>query len=384
MASTQTVGCIADILAEHIDELPFDLSQRSAMLRSPRHTIVDLRRLDGRIAARIDGLRLGGTGALALAEPMLGSDGEHDIAAGTLAALAAMGAEAWPRIDGAVRRPDAGASIALALGLWPDELPEAMSAWLADSDPLVRLAATETLVARGQAISVDDELLAHADARMRSRAAALAGPTRIARMLDDGDPSVRAAALAAAAWSGWPEIAAHCRARCRESGAGLEMLALIGDPCDDALLLARCEDRGLGCRRFALAATWAHPAVVPTLLDGIDSAEPAEAIAAGDAFTRMFSEDIESDVRAVVPPIAGDAFSSAFADESFLPDRARAHAHWRRVQPRLGSSRRIVCGSSDPAAPAPDWDLLSHHQVCLRAAIRGSSADRHETVRLLR
>jgi hypothetical protein len=383
-----TVDCIGDVLAEHIEELPFDLSQRSRMLRSPRHTLADLRRIDARIGARIDGLRLGGLDVFAHARPLLGSNDEHEIAAGAICALAAACEGTRDILDTAVRRACAGPEIARALALWPEHLPEATGSWCADRDPLVRLAALEIRAARGQAAAVDDALLAHSDPTVRVRAAAIAAPPAIAAMLDDREAAVRAAALVSAAWIAWPDLVPHCRARSRETSAdrlaSLRMLALIGDAGDDELLLMRCADRNLGRQRFALAAAWGHPTVVPLLLEAIAGEDREEAIAAGESFMRIFANDIESGMRIVETPLGGDSFDREFADDHFLPDGARAHGHWRDVGARMATCRRIVCGSPDPSAPASDWDLLSLHEAQLRTAAHGSPGDRHQVSRLLR
>jgi hypothetical protein len=49
---------LADAIAEHLEELPGEWARRGELLRSPRAYLRDLRRLDERIAGRLDALRL--------------------------------------------------------------------------------------------------------------------------------------------------------------------------------------------------------------------------------------------------------------------------------------------------------------------------------------
>jgi uncharacterized protein (TIGR02270 family) len=56
----------SDILAQHVEEASFLWSQRAAAVVAPHHSLHDLARLEERVAAHIDGLRVNGSAALEL------------------------------------------------------------------------------------------------------------------------------------------------------------------------------------------------------------------------------------------------------------------------------------------------------------------------------
>jgi hypothetical protein len=96
-------------IALHVEELPGELDRRAALLRSPRARLSDLRRLDERIAGRLDALRLAGM---------------HEVVDAALHTLAAPppssdepvpGADAVPPLLAAIAGDDPVAAIAAGL-----------------------------------------------------------------------------------------------------------------------------------------------------------------------------------------------------------------------------------------------------------------------------
>jgi uncharacterized protein (TIGR02270 family) len=385
----------APCLEEHYEELEFLWGQRRAALRSAAYSSAELARLEARVEAQVQGLLAAGEAlprflrpkllaprpnlAFAAAYPLLRSGKEAEAVAVLDALLRTSGparagiGEAlcqgtpdslWPRLrDTFTRTPQATAAVALALAFRkPGEI------------------LTEVLV-RGLLYAWAPE-----ECRTGWRAAALRGEPLTDEVYQLGlgaeDPGVRDEALRGAAWTGRGEVLAHCRLLAARpapaDGTALQLLAILGTAADVDLLLGAGRNAALGSRRFEALGAFGHPAVVPALLEGMESREVRTAVAAGRAFARLTGFVVNCEQRVTLPPEDGhepDAFEREFLEEVILPDPERARAYWEGVR-RAFAGRTRWCRGLDLSGGASEdvlarLDRESFWEERLRAKFEG-------------
>ncbi|MBA3707729.1 MAG: hypothetical protein H0W83_02775 [Planctomycetes bacterium] len=380
-----TPRCIPDIIAEHLDELPFDCGRRASIRCSRVHVLADLERLDERIAGRLDGLALGGTDALDGALSLLeGSDPEHRMAGALIAAMLDTSA-AWNAVRAAADIDPATLSESLTLiGVMP---PERLVADWTAGDAGLRLIPLELAIRRRGVVSMPPDLLAHQDPAIRARAwrSASSGDLGAGIPSSSAPQAVRTAALSSAAWNGWQGLLEHCRRSCRGGSVDripeMLMLSALAEPGDDDLLWSSCADATLGRHRFELAARWGRPLVAPLLIDAMTSIDRDGAIAAGEAFTHLFGIDLPADSA----PGDGQPVSSGDGDvdgPASRPDADRARSHWEHVRPRLERVPRIIRGLDAATIAFEDLDMESRDDALVRSVRAGTGSDRWEVMRL--
>ncbi len=145
--------------------------------------------------------------------------------------------------------------------------------------------------------------------------------------LEDEDPGVRREALLAAVWTRQPWVLDHCRrlgARpSPEHWDAMLLLAVLGKPQDLRTILAIGQAAELGPRRFQVLGVYGHPAAVEMLLAAMGSDDPAAAVAAAGAFTKITGANVDSDRRVPLPPDDGsqsDATPPEPRTDAALPD----------------------------------------------------------------
>lgn len=199
----------------------------------------------------------------------------------------------------------------------------------------------------------------------------------------DEDPDVRRAAIHAAAWSGEPWLLDFCR-KCAEtpgpeSQSTLEILSILAMPADLQLIRQLGRNSELGPWRFELLASFAHPLVVPDLLEAIGGDDLKCAVAAGLAFSRITGLDILSDQRASVPPddaSGEDDVDQDLGDEVILPDPEKADREWRNAAASFSAGTAFRQGIETSGPPSPEIlhqiDMRSRWELCLKAAYQGT------------
>jgi hypothetical protein len=200
--------------------------------------------------------------------------------------------------------------------------------------------------------------------------------------LVDDDPDAQRAARAAAAWTGSPAFASDCRARASRAAPevvdAVASYAAVAPPEDYQLIGAFATDAAAGPTRFRTLGAFAHPYFVDLLIKEMENPDPAAAVTAGAAFTKMTGRDVESDRRVAIladgkPP--ADEFEAEFQEEVFLPDPTLARKHWQELAPTLARSPRI-CRGMDVSQPLSReqfaaLDMESRWEHCLRARLYG-------------
>lgn len=384
---------IPDIAQEHSDELQFLWTQRRAALYSSAYTMREIRMLDERVEAHVQGLLVLGEHLPDFVAPGLASSDEMAAFAAAYALLRLGTTEALERVRNALLEAEGkrleGIREALAHGPAQPLIPLLQSLFVSAPPPLA-VAAGEAL-AFHRALQVSAEQLspllrdeAPAVRRGAWRIAAYAGmaapPALYDIALRDDDPGVKAEARTAAAWSGYGGWLTHCRALADAPAPDgvqpIAMLAAVLPPQEYKAVAALAAQRAFGPERHQIAAAFGHPVMIDFLLAEMESADPATAAGAGAAFGRMLGVAVESGRRATLLPPNGktpDEFEAEFLDEVQLPDVPRARAHWERVRPQLAHATRVAHGLDVSAGinreTFAQLDMASRRELCLRARL---------------
>jgi uncharacterized protein (TIGR02270 family) len=395
---------ISDILEEHYEELEFLWGQRQSALRSPAYTSRTLLDLEERIEAHLQGLLIGGEQTVALVGPGL-SDDDSTLAfaaAYTLLRLDSesavqqvmdvfMGAKGG-QLDG-IRQALCYGPIDMIIG----QLRESF----ATSPALIAVATAEALAFHRQfdpKVPRLGKLLRDENQNVRQAAwqvVAILGSTSLPEpvLLDSPELyesamraeelTVRREAMWAAAWSRQQWLLEHCRKVSNNPLAkpwdSILLLAVLGKPTDLERILAAGQASELGPQRFEALGAFGHPAVMETVLEGIESEDPGTAVAAAVAFTKITGADIDSGKRVQLLPKDGyepDEFEREFLDEVILPSPELAQAHWKKVQEAFSKGTRW-CRGFDLSQGATNevlgqLDLESRWEACLRGKFEGT------------
>lgn len=376
--ATPALTHLPDILEEHLEELQLLWSRRAEALRSPRYTPRHIALFDARIGAHTDGVRAVPNHALPPLQALL-LQAEGGGAFTAAMALLALGAP-----DGGELLADAyaqaGAQMLLSLG---DALrvgsmgqcESAVRSRLRDDDPLASVVSRRVLARHTPYRPRSETVVSFvrdASPAVRRQGWRLAqdlslalDPKSYAAALRDEDHGVRSDALLAAAWCGVLGARAMARYAAEQptidNAESLRLLAVLGERDDEKRLAYVITDSALGILRLELAGLYGAPRDVPMLLDAMSGDDPRAAIAAGEAFRRITGVDVESTVRATLPPADGsqpDSFEQEFLDEGNLPDPTRAREHWARVAPSLDGARRL-CWGLDSTSPMAPFQLIA-------------------------
>ena len=171
------------------------------------------------------------------------------------------------------------------------------------------------------------------------------------RGISDPEPGVRAAAREAALWcrQRWALDEARRGRRPVDDADpdSLYLVAATGETADLERVLAWVRDAGTGPERYRVIGVLGHPGGVETLLHAMAGLDLAASAFAGQAFTKITGEDVDSGRRTVVPPADGteaDAFEAEFLDEMPLPDERKARAAWEKRHPDFAKGTRWCRG----------------------------------------
>jgi uncharacterized protein (TIGR02270 family) len=394
------ITVIANILEEHLEELDFLWGQRQTALRSPKHTLRELRDLEERIEAHVQGLLVSPDHTVGLLEPGLSAEepGPAFVAAYGLGRLnrpdmperlmAAFLKAQGPALSG-IRQAICQLPIAPFLTRVRQVLtaPPGTVSVLNEASVAEVLAFHNKLDIKSQQM---DSFLRHENPVVRRVGWRAAGFLPVPRSLEsyqaglqDPGRAVRHEALLAAAWGRQSWLLGHLRRVAakptRDQAGALLVYAILAKPAEVGYLVPLGKATELGPERYRILGACGHPAVVEVLLAGIESKDLRAAAAAGAAFTKMTGADIDSGQRAAVPPADGhepDEFEREFLDEVSVPSPDRARAHWEKVKNSFGNGTRW-CRGTDLNRGANEeavarLDLESRWEACLRGKFDGT------------
>ena len=372
---------IAVVVSQHAEESAALRHVRSVLVRAPHVRLHQLRRLDDRIAAHLDGLAVAGADGWKLAVAALESPGAGEVFAATVLALQGGNLAALDRLLALAEAHRPGASgLVSAFGWAPAQsLKSTVAALLASSSAFRRQAGLAACamhrVDPGAAL---DAALTDADPSLRARALRVAGeagrPDRLraclaalevdedaacafhaarsALLLGDRDAALKA--LRASALSPGPHRAAALRlflmtASPPQSHAVLR--ALAQEPAHVRLLI-----QGIGAA--------GDPHYVPWLIRQME--DPQLARLAGESFSLITGLDLAYLDLEVKPPEGVDFGPSDDPEDDDVamdqddslpwPDPVKLAAWWQANGPRLAAGERRFMG--EPPTPGHGLQVL--------------------------
>lgn len=371
MASTAQI--LLPIIEQHAEEAAFLWHLRDLAVEQPHYAQRHLLRLEERLEAHLDGLRVAGEVGLDL----LGTQLESDLSAAAMfpvALLTLERGEASP-IEPLLRimelAPDTRHGFSGALG-WaePALIGRLVGRWLASEEPMFRLQAVIACSLHradpGQRLAV---LIADPDLSVRRRAVRLAGELGRADLLEPlrallDDPASDPALMDWAAWSmgllGDRERAPWLmgewarRSAALDGGPALELAARLGEPAAIAGWVRRLNGDPATARLVLRAlGAMGDPAAVGWLIGRM--AEPASACLAGEAFALITGADLALlDLEGPMPENASPAGPNDDpADERVAldpdehlpwPDPALVTAWWAERAGTMPKGRRHLLG----------------------------------------
>lgn len=360
-----------DIVEEHFEELDFLWELREGVIFAPDWNLQELAELEERAEAHLDGLRLAELHAVDVARPHLTGDQKFAATAATFVFMETGEAELAAEVVKAFGSVEAPARDGIRIGLRHsriDAIERDLHELARSAAPAVRAAAADVLAFHRRALPDIRALLSDEDddVRMLAFGALGRGPSpldagAVTAGLRSKSPAVRRAVLEAAARSGTEGLDGICwQAASRPSDPDPEALAflgVLGDARGFSLLhesLARPELavaalRGMG----ALGRIEAIPLIIQAMRD------PALAVTAGAAFTRITGEDdIRPDKPAPTRP-ADDAESGDDWYEDLLPTFERVESRWAAISSRFDPRRRWQLGREVPGVHRPPFETLS-------------------------
>ena len=389
-----TGSFIPDIFEQHLDAIGFLWGQRCSALRSPDYTPAHLFELEDRIEAHLDGAQAAGQASIPVLEGELGAEESLRVFAAAYTLLNFQDATASERVlDAFAQAEDArlrGLRDALCQGPAGSVLPQVQTLIHSGRAPLGVAAAqalafhstvgiTEPRVRRF--LEDEDPTVWAGGWRLVAYLGMRLDPKTYAAALRD-DPVVKRAALHAGAWCGEPGVLAVGRKFAQtpapDQADALELLAILGGSEDLPAFALIGRQATLGPSRFRLLGCFGHPGLMELVMAGICDPDPATAVAAGAAFTKMTGAEIESGTVATLPSNgapAPDEFEMEFLDEVKLPSPALAQRHWDKVKGHLVQASRICRGVDVGARLDPEGfallDMESRWEACLRARFYG-------------
>jgi uncharacterized protein (TIGR02270 family) len=298
---TDSLTAISSIVEQHAEEAVFLAQQRERAIRAPHYFLRDLVKLDYRLDANLDGLRLAGETGWGLCERMLADEGPAGV---FTAAVVAISSGEGDRIEKVVEfgcaQPSLARGLAAALGWLPLADAEPYIDWLlaAKAPALRRVGLSAAMAHRKHPGRLLVEMIGQADSSLKARALRAVGELglqealdRAARFVDSADESIKAAASwSVALRSAYPEALAVMRS-VAESDSPLRNKALqVAMRCMDfgeAKAWQRDLAESTDHARLAIdgAGALGDPATVNWLITRMD--QPALARVAGNAFTMI-------------------------------------------------------------------------------------------------
>ena len=298
---------IPAILDQHVEEAAILRNIRAAQVTAPHVRLFQLRRLDDRIAAHLDGLAVAGDAAMTLCEAALETPGIGELFAATVRAAEAGDWACLERLIAVVLAvPESENGFISAFG-WVSQhrLRGLTVEFLAAQDPFLRRVGISTCAMHGA--DPGDSLAAAAtdtDERLRARALRAAGECGRADLLpacvqalDDDSALCRFRAARAAVQLGDRGEALRVLADIARSDSPHRSLALwlfmmaAALPTTNALLQSFAEDAAHNMRTMLIGAGIAgDPNYIPWLIDKMDAPETARP--AGEAFSLISGLDL--------------------------------------------------------------------------------------------
>jgi uncharacterized protein (TIGR02270 family) len=297
---------IEAVVSQHVEEAAFLWTLRARAVGRPHFRLRELARLDERVVAHLDGLRVNGDPAWALAKAAAESGAGELFAAAVLAYEDGREERVAVVLGPASGAPGKARALAGALAWLPfDRVQKAIQALLASPNPVLRRAGLAATAAhRVNPLRPLQLALTDTDPALRARAFRAVGELGVKGLaatlrkgLTDADPACRfAAAWSMALLTGDPPAVGTLSVIGEKPGpfaARAAALAARRMPplAANAWRIKLAGTRGMMRRALLVAGAFGDPAVVPWLIECME--EPPLARPAGEAFSMITGADLD-------------------------------------------------------------------------------------------
>jgi uncharacterized protein (TIGR02270 family) len=378
------------VVSQHAEESAFLWLLRDRAVWAPQYTLKSLARLDERVEAHLDGLRVAdGAGWTAMLGELArnGEPGEV-FAAAVLAFESGTAAKILAVLDVAMRSPELGRPLVSALGWLPlsiaiDPIEQLLSA---ESPLMRRFGIAATAAHRHDPGPALVDALSDPDPQLRARACQAAAEigradlrSRVRESLGDEDEACRFAAARAAALLGDAASVRVLGAFAADAGPFADEACALGLRLfDEATALAAHHELAERpeLRRLSVVAAGAagYGSLIPWLLAQMH--RPGLARVAGEAFTAITGLDLTAHKLEAEPPEdfeAGPSEDPADDDVAMDPDEhlpwplvSGLHEWWRTAQNDFRADTRYLLGQ--PISEDGLWATLQTGRQRYRAS----------------
>jgi uncharacterized protein (TIGR02270 family) len=391
---------LEEVVEQHAEEAAFLWTQRDRACEAPNYRSFHLSRLDERVEAHVDGLRVAGEGGWRIAlEQLQRRCGAGELFAAGVQALESGESDRIERLVGRAQAEQETRRGFVGAIAWcrPSLLATTVRNWNASSRSFSRyLALCAGSVHRAEPGHTLAERIFDDHPRVRARALRLAGElgkiehrALCVRRLNEADDSEERF------WSAWSTVLLGDR------DAGLQMLvamALDDGPhrwnALEVAVRAMGSERGVGFIREvsrgaaaprAIITAIGHlgdPAAVPWLIERMRDATLART--AGAAFAMITGADLDEEKltrpgEAVAVPNddpADNRIDGAMDEDLGWPDPALVRRWWELRQHKWAPGSRYLCGNRADALSKDVLEVVSQQQrrsVCLEAKLQSAA-----------
>jgi uncharacterized protein (TIGR02270 family) len=353
------------VVEQHAEDAAFLFTARETAVAAPHVRLGDLIRLDERLEANLDGLRIAGRAGAKIAASALAGGEAGEVFTSAVLACEDVDGDRLTRMIELAEGDDWTTGIAGALEWLPfPKVERALDRLRAAPSPIARRAALSGLAAhRRDARGVLDAALLDDDPRVNARALRAIGELRRidrAAALEVGAQADEPESRFWAAWSATllgdargarvlQAMATH-GADHAEASATVAAVALAPDDAR-SWIEGLAKDESLQRVTIRAVAALGDPGAIPILLEALEI--PGRARAAADAFTTITGVAIEGDLAGAAPPdfASGPSDDPDDDDVTLDPDAllawpraAGVRAAWARRQKDFSRGVRYLLG----------------------------------------
>jgi uncharacterized protein (TIGR02270 family) len=357
---------IAPVVEQHAEEAAFLWLTRANAVHAPHYSLADVAKVDGRLEAHLDGLRVAGAAGWELALQQLSRPEAGEFFAAAVLAVESRERAKLELVFDRITESEPARGAVSALGWVSWAAAEPVVRWLLDAaDPARRRMgiAACAITRRNPGDYLANAMRDH-DAGVRARALRAAGELGRRDLIEnlragfiDEDGRCRLAAAWSATLLGDPEATTTLRRAAEVGGAGSgaarRLLLRALDRADaHALLKAWAQDPALQRRLIQACGDVGDPVYVPWLIERM--AVPPLARVAGEAFSAIVGADLAFDDLDRPPPPgheSGPTDDPTDEDVSLdrddglpWPDPERVALWWRERQRGFPAGTRLLLG----------------------------------------